>query len=147
MIFVFYACLAIGVVLLVEDLCGRLTASPERVRWWRRIGIAAAAGPGLAPLLAWLTGRLEVSWPYPLIALGYLLFFLVFAAGALGLAGEHASPPLRRGGYLGLVVLAALPSWVLLALTPLVALAGIALARPAAQHVVVAAGVDLDRAP
>jgi MFS family permease len=81
MIFVFYACLAGGVVLLVEDLRGRFTPSPERVRWWGRIGIAAAAGPGLAPLLAWLTGRLEVTWPYPLIAFGYLVFFLVFVAG------------------------------------------------------------------
>ena len=137
MIFVFYACLAVGVVLFVEDLRGRFTASPERVRWWGRIGIAAAAGPGLAPLLAWLTGRLEVTWPYPLIAFGYLVFFLVFVAGVLGLAGDHASAPLRRVGYLGLLALAALPSFVLLVLTPLVALAGVALARPANPHVVV----------
>jgi hypothetical protein len=136
MIFVFYACLAVGVVLLVEDVRGRFTASPERVRWWARIGIAAAAGPGLAPLLAWLTGRLEVTWPYPLIALGYLFSFLVFAVGVLGLAGDNASAPLRRAGYLGLLALAALPSFVLLVLTPLVALAGVGLARPSTPHVV-----------
>jgi hypothetical protein len=137
MIFVFYACLAVGAVLLVEDVRGRFTASPERVRWWARIGIVAAAGPGLAPLLAWLTGRLEVTWPYPLIALGDLVFFLVFVAGVLGLAGGHGSAPLRRAGYLGLLAVAALPSFVLLVLTPLVALAGVALARPASPHVVV----------
>lgn len=137
MIVVFYACLAIGVAFLVQDLRGRFTASPDRVRWGAWIGIAAAAGPGLAPLLAWLTGLLDVTWPYPLVALGDLLFLLVFTAGVLGHAGDHASVPLRRAGYLGLLALGALPSFVLLLLAPFVALAGVALARPA-----IAGGVD-----
>jgi hypothetical protein len=130
-IFVFYAFLAVGVALLAQDLRGRFTAAPERIRWWRRIGVAAAAGPGLAPLLAWILGRLDVTWPYPLIAFGYVIFFLAFAAGVLAGDSLRAGALLRRAGYVGLLALAALPSWVLLLLTPLVALAGLALARPA----------------
>jgi hypothetical protein len=136
MILVGYGCLALGLVLLIEDVLGRFTAPPERVRSWARIGIAAAAVAGLAPLLIWLTSPFGVGWPFPLVAFGYLLLFLVFSAGVLGMAGDLASQPLRRAGYLGLLALAAIPSSLLL-LTPLVALAGVALARPASPHVVV----------
>jgi hypothetical protein len=129
-ILVFYACLAVGLALLVQDLRGRFAASPDRVRWWRRIGIVAAAGPGLGPCLAGLTGRLEVTWPFPLIAIGYLIAFLIFTTGVLELAGDRASARLRRVGYVGLLVLGALPSWVLLVLAPAVLVAGVALARP-----------------
>lgn len=130
MIWLFYAFLLLGLVLLGLDVADRLRVAPERARWWRWIGIAAAAGPGLAPLLAWLTGQLSVSWPFPLIALAYLAFFAAFAVGALGWLGVSVSLWLRRAGYLGLLILAALPSWVLLLLTPLVAIAGLGLSRP-----------------
>jgi hypothetical protein len=133
MILVGYGCLALGVLLLAADVLGRFTASPERVRWWARIGIAAAAVAGLAPLLIWLTSPLGVSWPFPLVAFGYLLLFLVFSAGVLARAGDQASKPLRRAGYLALLALAAIPSSLLL-LTPFVALAGVALARPASPR-------------
>jgi hypothetical protein len=130
MFFLFYGLVAVGVVLLLSDLAGRLTVEPHRARVVRWIAIAAAAGPGLAPLLAWLTGRLEASWPFPVIAVGYALAFVAFGAGVLGLPNAAVATKLRRAGYLSMLALAALPSMVLLLLTPLVALAGIGLARP-----------------
>lgn len=100
-----------------------------------RVGGAGSASlrpPAPAsPLLAWLVGSLgPVSWPYPLIAFTYLALFLAFAVGGLGWLGANVSLWLRRAGYLGLLLLAALPSWVLLFLTPLVAIAGLGLGRP-----------------
>jgi len=123
MFLVYYAFLVVGLVLLLADLTGRLRVLPPRVRWWRWLGVAAAAGPGIAPILYW--------WIYgmsPLIAVAYLLAFGVFALGAL-LPHRPRSALLRRGGYVALLLLAALPSWVLIVLTPFVAIAGIGLAR------------------
>lgn len=134
MVVIFYGALAAGVALLVEDIRGRLVVAPGRHRWLIAIGIAAAGGAALAPLLAWLIGRLEVTWPFPLIAIGYVVSFLIFASGVLGFAGARLSVGLRRVGYIGLLALAALPSFVLLVLAPLVGLAGVALARPAAER-------------
>jgi hypothetical protein len=131
-----YVFLVVGIFLLYADLTGRLTVSQRRVRWWRWIGVAAAAGPGLAPLLGALTGRLTVAWPFYLIAIGYLLAFGAFALGAL-LPNRPGSLLLRRSGYAALLLLAALPSWALLLLTPFVAIAGVGLARqeaPASQR-------------
>ena len=132
MILVFYGFLVIGLGLLILDVTGRLVVAPERARWWRWVGLAAAAGPGLGPLIAWITGQLIVSWPFPLIAFGYVSLFLAFATGALDLAGTRTSVGLRRVAYAGLLLLAALPSFVLLMLTPLVALPGLGLTRSGA---------------
>lgn len=123
----FYAFLLVGLGLLAADLAGVLRVSARRLRWWRWIGLAAAAGPGLAPALAAATGRLVWSWPFPLIAFGYGLAFAVFALGIL-LPQVGPGRLLRRSGYIGLLLLAALPSWVLIVLTPLVAIAGVGLA-------------------
>jgi hypothetical protein len=93
--------------------------------------VIAAGGPGLAPVLVLATGRLDAGWPFPLIALAYLGLFLGYAAAVGGwLSGPGGGAGLRRTIYAGLLFLAALPSWALLTLTPLVALAGLALARP-----------------
>ncbi|HKY89102.1 MAG TPA: hypothetical protein VJ141_03915, partial [Candidatus Limnocylindrales bacterium] len=63
-------------------------------------------------------------------ASGYFLAFLVFAAGVVDWRDRRrASIWLRRAGYLGLLALAAIPSWVLLVLTPLVFVAGAGLVR------------------
>jgi hypothetical protein len=119
MLWLFYGFLLIGLLLLVADLSGRLIVSRERVLWWRWIGLAAAAGPGVAPLLYGAT----------VVGVADLACFAAIAAGVLGLAPATAAPWLRRVGYLGLLVIGALPSWALIVLTPFVALAGLALAR------------------
>lgn len=96
---------------------------------WRAIGVIAAAGPGLAPILAVVTNRLTYEGlTFPAVAVAYLLAFLIFVTGVTGRAGE-ASLVLRRVGYAGLLVLGAIPSFVLLALTPLIFIAGAGLAR------------------
>jgi hypothetical protein len=135
----FYLFLLLGLTLLAMDVTGGLRIAPKRARWWRRIGVVAAAGPGLAPMLGWLTGRLAVEWPFPMIALAYLGLFVAFTAGVAGWPGarpdgEAGGLGLRRTAYLGLILLAALPSMVLLVLTPFVAIAGLALARPARER-------------
>jgi hypothetical protein len=127
-IYVFYGLLAGGAVLLALDLVGRLTVR-SRVGLWRAIGLIAAAGPGLAPILAVVTNRLTYSGLiFPAVAVAYLLAFLVFVAGVSGRAGG-TSLVLRRVGYAGLLLLGALPSFVLLALTPLIFIAGAGLVR------------------
>ena len=119
MLWVLYGFLVIGLLLLVADLVGWLVVSRDRARWWRWTGLAAAAGPGLAPLM------------YGAVAVGVVDFtcFTVMALGALG-APAAIAPWLRRAGYLGLLVVGALPSWALIFLTPFVALAGLALVQP-----------------
>ncbi len=119
MLWLFYGFLLIGLLLLVADLSGRLLVSQERVRWWRWIGLAAAAGPGVAPLVYGAT----------VVGVADLACFAAMAAGVLGLAPPTVAPWFRRIGYGGLLVIGALPSWALISLTPFVALAGLALAR------------------
>jgi len=129
-ILLFYALVLGGAALLVLDVTGHLGVPPGRVWPWRRVALVAAGGPGLAPLLVWLTDRLGVGWPYPAVASGYFLAFLIFAAGVVDWRDRRrASIWLRRAGYLGLLALAAIPSWVLLVLTPLVFVAGAGLVR------------------
>ena len=130
MFVVFYACLGLGAALLVADLAGRLVVAAPRLRLWQWVGIAAASAPGIAPLLAWQTGRLgDVIWPFPLIAFTYAGAFVVFVVGVLRLAPPAASSRLRRAAYLVILLVAALPSWVLLFLAPFVALAGAGLVQ------------------
>lgn len=132
MFILFYGWVIIGAVLLTVSVQGRLTVPAEQVSRWRVLGLVAAAGPGLAPFLAWLTGSLGASWPFPIIAIGYVLAFAILAIGVQGWLGDGASRSLRRVGYLALLVLGALPSWVLLVLTPATLLAGASLVEPRA---------------
>ena len=127
MILVFYACLVVGGLLLAAEVSGRFTVPAKRVRPFRRMGLVAAAGPGLAPILAWLTNTLDASWPFPLIAAGYLVAFALITAGVVGPLPPRPARRLRQIGYLGLLALAALPSWVLLIFAPLVLAASLAL--------------------
>ena len=127
---VFFAVIAaIGAVALVADLTGRFFVSPPRLRWFQWIAIAAAAGPGLAPLIGYLTGRFEAGEPFIVIALAYAIAFVVFAIGVLRWRPEPGSTLLRRAGYLGLLLLAAIPNMSLVVLVPGVWLAGLGLAR------------------
>lgn len=131
MIFVFYFCLAVGITLLLMDATGQLRFERRTARRLQAIGVIAAAGPGLGPVLALASGQLNAGWPFPLIALAYLGLFLGYAAAVAGWLGtERGGGGLRRTLYAALVFLAALPSMVLLFFTPLVMAAGVALARP-----------------
>ena len=116
---VLYGFLLMGLALLAADLSGRLVVSRARVRWWRWIGLVAAAGPGIAPLLHGATG----------VGIADLACFATLATGVLETSSPRRSAFLRRVGYVGLLVIGALPSWALIFLTPFVALAGMALAR------------------
>ncbi len=120
-----------GMWLLYLDLRGSLVVPRKRLMWWRWIGIAAAAGPGLAPMLGWAAGTLVTSgwWPFGVVATAYLVSFGIFALGAVDLSDGPRSVKLRRLGYAGLLLLSLLPSWVLVILAPAVALAGIGLVR------------------
>jgi hypothetical protein len=119
---------AIGSMALVADLTGRFVVSPQRLRWFQWIAVAAAAGPGLAPLVGYLTGRLLASDPFILVALAFLVAFVTFAIGVLRWRPEPGAVFLRRAGYVGLLLLAAIPSLLIL-LAPAVWLSGIGLAR------------------
>ena len=119
MLWVFYGFLLIGLTLLVADVTGRLVVSPVRLRWWRWIGLAAAAGPGFAPLLYGVTG----------VGIADLVCFATMAIGVVGKFPPEGGARLRRIGYAGLLLIGAIPSWALIFLTPFVALAGLALAR------------------
>jgi hypothetical protein len=132
MIAVFYAFIAGGAVLLALDIAGRLTVR-SRVGLWRAIGVIAAAGPGIAPILSIVTNRLTYEGlTFPAVAVAYLAAFLLFVAGVSGRAGD-TSLLLRRVGYVGLLVLGAIPSWVLLVLTPLIFIAGAGLVRQSSE--------------
>jgi hypothetical protein len=129
-IFMLYGCLVGGIVLLVAELRGRLTVPAGQLGRWRLLGVVAAAVPGIGPLLAWITGSLGVSWPFPLVAIAYVVAFAVLALGVAGWTSSGSSRVLRRIGYLGLLVLGALPSFVLLLLAPAILLAGATLVEP-----------------
>lgn len=134
MVLVFYLFLAVGVTLVLMDATGQMRFAARTARRLRIVGVVAAAGPGLAPTLAMVTGRLEVGWPFPLIAMAYLGLFIAYAAAVAGwLSASGGGAGLRRTVYTALILLAALPSAALLVLTPFVALAGCALAQPLAR--------------
>lgn len=130
MIFILYGCWLGAASLFVLELAGRFGAPAERVPRWRSVGVIGAAGAGLIPILLWLRDPSGVGWPYPLVAATYVAAFVVFAAGVIDWQDRRpASLWLRRVGFLGLLAVAALPSMVLLLLTPLVLLAGSGLVR------------------
>ena len=125
-----YLFVAIGLAILVQDLRGRFRVPRRRLRLFQWVGIAAAAGPTLAPPIAWAIGRLQASWPFGLVALVDVLAFALFAVGVLRRASPERSTLLRRVGYILILLVAALPSWVLIIFAPFVALAAAGLAQP-----------------
>lgn len=128
---VFYAAIALGVVLLVLDLRGRLRLPAGRARWWRIVGLAAAAGPGLGLTLALLTRRLEATGSTAsLVAFADTACFVALVVGALVRPEATGSTRLRRLAYGGLLAVGAMPSWVLLPLAAMLPFAAGALVRP-----------------
>jgi hypothetical protein len=123
----YYAGTFLGFSLLVADLLDLLHADPRRATLWRRAAIALATCVGLLPTAAQLIGYLGLSAPW--FPLAYLLGAAIFVSGVLVPEGA-AALWLRRGGYLVLLGLATLPSWVLLGFAPAIGLAGIGLVRP-----------------
>jgi len=124
--FVFYALIGVGVILLMADRSGLLIASSEHVRWLRIVGLVAAAVVGLGPIV-WLATS-DMTWWYWPIVIGYLVAFFAFVVGTLDLAGPR-SVTIQRVAYGVLLLLVAIPPTVLLALAPALAVAGAALVR------------------
>ena len=124
--FIFYGLIGVGVILLMADRSSLLIASSEHVRWLKVVGLVAAAVVGIGPIF-WLATS-DMTWWYFPIVVGYLLAFMVFVAGTLGVAGP-SSVTLQRVAYGVLLLLVAIPPTVLLALAPALALAGLALVR------------------
>lgn len=132
MIWILYGCLILGAGLLLASGTGRLTADPGRVRGLRALGLVAASGPGLGPLVLWVANPTAVVWPYPVIAIAYVAMFVMLAVGVLSPLADAPRTRLRRVGYVGMLLLGALPSFVLLLLAPAILLAGLTLIEPRA---------------
>lgn len=126
---ILYMALLVGAALLVADLLDRLRVDERRLRWWRGIAAIAAVFAGLQPAIFGLRVPDGVRFPFHLIAAAYLVAAALYLAGMAGGEG-HRALRLRRGGYGMLLALGALPSFLLLFLAPVIALAGIGLARP-----------------
>jgi len=128
MFYVFYGLIALGAAVLLADAGGYIVVAPERVRIFRIVGLIAATVVGFTPVYLMLT--VTFSWPYPAIVIAYLVAYIAFVAGTLGLAGTGNSARLQRAAYAALLLLVAIPSFFLLYLAPAVALASAALVRP-----------------
>ena len=118
--------MAIGAGLLIADLMDRFVAPAERASVLRTIGLVSAGVVTIAPVLTLFT--MTWSWPFPLIAATYVGLYIAFVAGTVAFRGRWGMT-IQRLAYGGFLVIAALPSWMLLLLTPAVALAGVALVR------------------
>jgi hypothetical protein len=128
----FYAFTVLGIVVLGLDIAGQLTADDSRLPLRKAVGIAAAAITGLTPLLLWKLGRIEVGPGFTVIAIAYLVALATYLAGLLLRPNSQVSRWVSRIGYVLLLAMASLPSFVLLVLAAPAALAGIALTRPRA---------------
>lgn len=128
----FYLALLVGVAFLVADMLDRLRVDERRLRWRRGIAAIATLFVALQPALFGLRMPDAVRFPFPLIAVLYLVGGLVYLAG---MAGDERLIALwlRRIGYGMLLALGALPSFLLLFLAPVIAMAGIGLARPSSR--------------
>ena len=130
MIVLFYGVWLLGLVLLVLDLAGRFYTSTNTARLFRVMGLLAISVPAVIPLMA-VYGRWW-TWSgltFPLIAHAYTVLAAVYVVGILVARGA-VGRLIARLSFVGLLALAAIPSFVLLPLTgPTVGLAGFALAR------------------
>ena len=139
MILVFYGCLLLGVVVFVASLTGRLRAPERTVRVAHIVGIASATLVAIAPIWVALRFVLPDNWPNPVLT-AIIIFDLLGAAlliaGTLSVRVRQSVRP--EVGYLFLLIAGAVPSWVLLAITPAVLLSGACLVRPAREPVPIA---------
>jgi hypothetical protein len=128
---IYYVNIAIGVVLLALDIRGVLRARGTRLVFLRLAGVAAAGVASLTPFIWWHGGSpLPRGSVFPLIAYAYLVLYAVFTAGSLLSSGSRPTRWAQRLAYAGLLVLSAIPSFVLLPLSAPMAIAGAALVRP-----------------
>jgi hypothetical protein len=128
----FYAFTVLGLVLLGLDVAGRLTADGRSLFVRRAVGIIAATITAFTPLLLWKTGRIEVGLGFAFFAYAYLTAFAIYLFGLLVFPHSVISRWISRLGYLTLLALASLPSFVLIVLATPAALAGFGLTRPSA---------------
>ena len=128
MFYVFYGLIALGAAVLLADMGGYIVVAPERVRIFKIVGLIAATVVGLGPVFLMLS--VTWSWPYPAVVVAYLVAYVAFVAGTLGLAGDRNSVRLQRAAYAGMLLLVAIPSFFLLYLVPAAVLASAALVRP-----------------
>lgn len=127
---IFYAFSALGLALLALDIAGRLTAATRGLLVRKGVGIAAAVITGLTPLLLWKTGRIEVGPVFPFFAYAYVTALVVYLIGLLVRPDTAVSRWVSRIGYLLLLLLASLPSFVLIVLAAPASLAAFGLTRP-----------------
>lgn len=121
MVFVAYGVLLIGVFLLGLAITGSLRAGARAVWTMRLIGLIFAAIPGLYPIAAFTDNA---------VAMAHFVLFGAFAVSVVASHTLRAGVWLSRAIYFAWVVLAGIPSFVLLPITaPFVGLAGLALAR------------------
>jgi hypothetical protein len=148
MIVFFYGFWVIGVLLLVLDATGRFTISVVAARLLRLAGFAALSLPAVVPLLAVYTHSWQWSGvTFPTIAHAYGALSFVYVTGVL-VETRRTRRWLSRIAYIGLLVLAAIPSFVLLPITgPFVGFAGLALARTSNTRPSGAARATLDGLP
>jgi hypothetical protein len=126
---ILYVALLVGAALLAADLLDRLQVEERRLRWWRGIATLATLFVGLQPAIFGIRMPEAVGPPFGLIAGAYVAAAVLYLVGMLVAHGASAMW-LRRVGYCVLLLLGALPSMLLLFLTPIIAMAGIGLARP-----------------
>ncbi|CAN5739259.1 hypothetical protein BH24CHL5_BH24CHL5_12500 [soil metagenome] len=135
MILVFYGLWLLGVVLLVLDISGRFRVPARRASVLKVIGLAALAIPALVPLAAVYGHWWEWSGViFPIVAHAYPVLAGVYLV-AIAVGKGMKMRLLSRVAYVGLLALAAIPSFVLLPIAgPTVGLAGLALARRSPVH-------------
>lgn len=130
MIFVFYGSIALGASLLVLDLRGVLRVAPAPLQGCRLIA-------SLAVLLLAVASVATLAYVAP--GGPSLLLIVVIATYLIGgglylttlfVERGHRSDRIRRLAYASLLVVGLIPSFVLLALAPATALAGLGLVRP-----------------
>lgn len=130
MIFIFYGLWFLGLVFLGVDLTGRFNTSIHAARALRVLGVVAVTVPAVVPLMAvygrwWMWSGLT----FPVIAHAYTALAVLYLVG-LFVGRAALGRLLARCAYVGLLVLAAIPSFILLPIAgPTVGLAGLALAR------------------
>lgn len=125
----FYAFTLIGIVLVTWSVRQQLLIRRPIGDLLRLVGLAAALASGLYPAYAWVSGTFIVAWPYPAVATTYLIGLGLILSGLSGIFGRETSIGVTRIGYGVLLAVNALPSFVLLPLSPLVATAGLVLVQ------------------
>jgi hypothetical protein len=129
-LFVAYGVWFLGLLLLLLDAGGHFRTSEPVARVSKLVGLAALSIPAVVPLLAVYGRWWEWSgWIFPAVAHAYSALAALFVAGVI-VGRRNVGRRLARLAYIGLLALAAVPSFVLLPIAgPTVGLSGLAFAR------------------